>query len=152
MVSVRQTGTPTIAWPDAAERNRTPRKVSSCSAAATSAEACPRDRRQRRDRNEYLYPFRSLVTVPETIARCTAPRTYPVPDSDRDSTTSRCGHTLEWRPRTGEVGRSSCLQLGDQLEDRKTSKLIPGFLGTTAKREDSTNTVLRFSSLPPESR
>jgi hypothetical protein len=41
---------------------------------------------------------------------------------------------------------------GGQLENRKTSRLKPSSIGRTAKREDSTNTVLRFSRVSPKVR
>jgi hypothetical protein len=78
------------------------------------------------------------------------PRACTRDEPFRDTPTSYCGNTLEWRPRVGELTSIvACNDVG-LPGDWKTSKLNPASVGKTAKREDSTNTVLQSPGKTPE--
>jgi hypothetical protein len=51
-----------------------------------------------------------------------APQKHPRLLAIRESSTSRCGNTLKWHPRTGEVVRSFCLHLERSVRRSKNLK------------------------------
>jgi hypothetical protein len=75
-----------------------------------------------------------------------APQIHRLLPSVTEASTSRCGHTLEWHPRAGEVERSECLHLERSVRGSENPKADScNTCGKTAKGESSTNTALRSS-------
>jgi hypothetical protein len=122
---MRQIGT-TIAWvhtPKGAEPHGRRRRISAACLLPAAHLGGPTVRGLVREDGERKNPLRRVAANTQSPTESAATRKQPLGGfapqirrnarcGPRNSSTSRCSHTLKWRPRTWEAERKRCLHRG----------------------------------------